>query len=86
MDTEKKAKLHNAIRLGLLAAGIGVAVGAVFVAARWWPASYAAAAAPAAAAESECVFVNHVRVGPGHPYRQENGEKCRYVIVPVTTY
>jgi hypothetical protein len=79
MDTEKKAKLCNPIRLGLLAAGIGVALGAVFAAAHWWPASYAAA-------ESACVFVNHVRVGPGHSYRQQKGEKCRHVIVPVTTY
>jgi hypothetical protein len=34
------------------------------------------------AAATECVFVNRVRRGPGHPYRQEAGEKCRYEIEP----
>lgn len=58
----------------------------VLLAAQWWRPVRDAAAATTAAAEPECVFVNHVGVGPGHPYRQEKGEKCRYEIEPRTTY
>jgi len=81
---EKKAKTYNVMRLALLAFAAGVALGAVFLAAQWWwPESYAAAAQ---ATTTECVFVNHVRRGPGHPYRQENGETCRYETEPRVGY
>ena len=81
---EKKAKAYNVIRLALLGLAAGVALGAVFLAMQWWwPAGYQPTAQ---AATTECVFVNHVRRGPGHPYRQEAGEKCRYEIEPRVAY
>jgi hypothetical protein len=79
------------VRLTFLALAAGVTVGALSLAAQWWWPDSHAAPTQANATEPQatgtgCVFVNHVRRGPGHPYRQEAGEKCRYELEPRTAY
>jgi hypothetical protein len=86
----RKAETQSTARPELLAfsAGVTVAVAVIYAATQWAPASAASAAEPPAivaqarAASTECVFVNHVRQGPGHPYRQEPDEICRYEFDP----
>ena len=62
----------------LLALAAVIATGVAFLAQWRWP----TVAHAAQGATTQCVFVNHVRQGPGHPYRQEPWEKCRYEIDP----
>jgi hypothetical protein len=79
----RKARTKKMRRHLLLAFAAAVALGLAYHAAQQWPASaQAAVETPMQAAAAECVFVNHVRRGPGHPYRQEPGEKCRYEFDP----
>ena len=83
---ERNAKAYNVIRLALLALAAGVALGAVLLVAQWYEPTAQAATTQSQATATECVFVNHVRLGPGHPYRQEAGETCRYEIEPRVAY